>query len=198
MPLSTDVADASKSVHPGHLQEQTQIPMTQASTNFTPKSLLDDLVRTALERSARGNATADDWRAVADIDEERARTELSSYLRSATSSNDVNPYEKHPRSYGTVAGFIGGALVMAIIWQWGVPWLQDAWAGIDYGPGMATTITYVAPLLLPLGAWLGTRLDRSRHSQDSPATTAPQTTGTFEELLRRFVRFQNRSHTRVY
>lgn len=170
--------------------------MTQASSDLTPQSLLEELVRTARERASRGTATAEDWRAIADIDEDRARAELASWIRAATSPDDVNPFQRHPNSIGAVAGFVGGALIMAAFWQWGVPWLQDAWAGIDYGPGFATALTYIAPLLLPFGAWLGARWDRSRRQHQNPSATLPK--GTFDELLRRFIRNQNCIRTRVY
>lgn len=170
--------------------------MTQASSNLTPESLLDELVRTARERAARGTATVADWRAIADIDENRARHELASYLQQTTSTDDANPFERQPNSLGTVAGFVLGAIIMAAFWFWGVPFLQDAWAGIDYGPGVATALTYVAPALLPLGAWLGNRWDRSRRTHHTTQATMPR--GTFDELLRRFVRHQNGSRARVY
>src|SRR5699024_8216139 len=105
--------------------------MTQASSDFSPQSLLDELVHTARERANQGTATAADWRAVADIDESRARHELACYLKQTTPADDTNPYEHHPNSLGTVAGFVIGAILMALFWQWGVPFLQDAWAGID-------------------------------------------------------------------
>ncbi|HWV23502.1 MAG TPA: hypothetical protein VNZ58_04885 [Thermomicrobiales bacterium] len=171
--------------------------MTQASSDLTPQSLLEELVRTARDRAARGTASAADWRAIADIDEDRARTELASYIRATTSPDDVNPYEHHPHSIGAVTGFIGGAAIMVMFWLWGVPYLQDAWAGIDYGPGFATALTYIAPLLLPIGAWLGARRDRARRLQrQGNPTSLPK--GSFDELLRRFVRNQNCVRTRVY
>lgn len=170
--------------------------MTQASSDFTPQSLLEELVRTTRERAARGIATVEDWRAIADIDEERARAELASWIRATTSKDDANPFEHHPHSLGTVTGFVGGILVIALFWQWGVPWLQDAWAGIDYGPGVATALTFVAPLLLPLGAWLGARWDRRQRRRRETGNIPPK--GSFDELLRRFIRHQNGSRTRVY
>lgn len=170
--------------------------MTQASSDLSPQSLLDDLVRIARERAVRGTATAADWRAIADVDENRARTELASYIQSTTPPDDVNPYERHPNSFGAVIGFVGGAIIMALFWEWGVPQLQDAWAGIDYGPGFATALTYIATLLLPFGAWLGARWDRARRKNQTPEDTMPK--GTFDELLRRFVRNQNRSRARIY
>ena len=171
--------------------------MTQASSNPNPASLLETLVKTVHERSERGNATTDDWRSIAEIDEDRARKELSDYLEYA-SDQGANPYEKRPGSIGTVAGFVGGCLLMAFMWAIGVPYLQDAWAGITYGPGFATAITYVSTVFLPLGAWLGARWDRSRRTQGVEEPVEFRTDGTFEELLQRFCRVQNRGRARVY
>lgn len=171
--------------------------MTQASSNPNTQSLLDNLVQAARERSARGNATAADWRSIAEIDEERARRELSRYLRTHASGANVeaNPYERNRHSVGTVLGFVLGALGMVVMWLWGVPYLQDAWAGITYGPGFATALTFVSTTLVPLGAWTGSRWDR-RHQR--PETPPSHTDRSFDELLQRFVRTQNRSRTRVY
>ena len=172
--------------------------MTQMSYDARTQSLLNDLIRVARERSARGNATAADWRSIAEIDEERARRELSRYLQThrSVSNLDINPYERNRRSVGTVLGFVLGALGMVVMWIWGVPYLQEAWAGITYGPGVATALTYVSTTLVPLGAWVGSRWDRGHQQPDVPPPSP--TDSTFDELLQRFTRSQNRSRTRVY
>lgn len=176
------------------------------STTTSPPpstSRIDSLVTAAKERSALGRATADDWRAIATIDEERARRELLGFLRRAEPviQFDANPYEKQPRAIGTVVGFIAGCILMALMWQFGVPWLQDAWAGIDYGPGMATSLTYISTLLLPLGAWIGSRWDRKSRNATAPARqerqAIPKDT-SFDDLIQRFCQTQQRSRTRVY
>ncbi len=171
--------------------------MTQAPSNPKIQSLLDDLVQVARERSARGNATAADWRSIAEIDEERARRELSRYLRThpSVANVEVNPYERNRRSVGTVLGFVLGALGMVVMWLWGVPYLQEAWAGITYGPGFATALTYVSTTLVPLGAWAGSRWDRRHQQPDAPSS---HTDCSFDELLQQFTRTQNRTRTRVY
>ena len=171
----------------------------QASSNPNSLPLLDELVKVARERSEDGNATIDDWRSIARIDTERARRELSDYLQSAAEAElNANPYVKHPSSVGTVVGFISGCLLMAFMWNTGVPYLQDAWAGIEYGPGFATAITYVSTVFLPLGAWLGARWERARRTPKARLQVEPRTDGTFEELLQRFCRVQNRARARVY
>lgn len=172
--------------------------MTQATSNPDTRSLLERLVHIAHERAERGTATTDDWRSIAKIDEKRARIELSHYLQTAASEMQANPYTKNPRSIGTVAGFVGGALIMMFLWRFGVPYLQDAWSGITYGPGFATAITYVSTILLPLGAWLGSRWDRSHRPAQEEQAVKIRTDGTFEELLQTFCRVQNRARTRVY
>lgn len=162
---------------------------------------LEHLVMVARDRAARGNATADDWRAIAGIDEARARHELSIYLRRAQPVVEAsNPYEKRRGAVGAVAGFVIGCILVALTWQFLVPYLQDAWAGIDYGPGVATAITYVVPILLPLGAFLGSRWDR-RMQEPDPETEEPITfepDAEFEELVRRFCQAQKRGKARVY
>lgn len=174
-----------------------------STTSFTPTaSRVDSLVTTAQERSAQGRGTADDWRAVAALDEARARRELALFLRRAKPVIDAstNPYDRRARGVGTVVGFLGGGILIMLIWQFVVPYLQDAWAGIDYGPGMATAITYVAPILLPLGAWLGVRWDRKRAPEpiEEPATSPVASDATFDELLQRFCHTQQRGRARVY
>lgn len=179
------------------LEKDRYRAMRQASYDRQTQSLLNELVRRARERSARGNATPDDWRSIAEIDEERARRELSAYLRTANPAKaDANPYERNRRSVGTVLGFVLGALAMVVMWIWGVPYLQEAWAGITYGPGLATALTYVSTALVPLGAWAGSRWDKGHHE---PEAEMPFPTDTsLDELLQRFTRTQNRSRTRVY
>jgi hypothetical protein len=174
--------------------------MTQATSRSNTQSRLENLVKVAHERSARGNATADDWRSIAEIDEERARLELAEYLQTTTAGTNANPYSTNPRSVGTVAGFIAGGLIMMFMWRFGVPYLQDAWASFTYGPGFATAITYVSTVLLPLGAWAGSRWDRAHRpaSAVSPTESDIDTDDTFEGLLQRFCRIQNRARTRVY
>lgn len=175
--------------------------MTQASSNHKIQSLLDELVQAVRERSARGNATAADWRSIAEIDEDRARRELSRYLATTTTGMHANPYMKQSRAIGTVTGFIAGCLLMAFMWNTGVPWLQDAWAGIDYGPGFATALTYVSTIFLPLGAWLGSRWDRAHRPPSESTSDVPEvdeSDGSFEELLQRFTRLQSRGRARVY
>lgn len=172
--------------------------MTQAPSDPLTQSLLENRVRAAHERAARGNATTDDWRSIAEIDEERARIELSEYLQTTTTDMNANPYDPNPRAVGTVLGFITGGLLMMFTWRFVVPYLQDAWAGIEYGPGFATAITYVSTVLLPLGAWLGSRWDRAHRPASVSLQVETNTDGTFEELLQRFCRIQNRARARVY
>ncbi len=176
--------------------------MTSTSSPSHTTSRVDSLVTNAQERSAQGRATADDWRAIAALDEERARRELATFLRRSRPviDADSNPYDRRPRGVGAVAGFVGGGIVVALIWQFLVPYLQDAWAGIDYGPGMATAITYVAPILLPLGAWLGVRWDRKRAPEPAkqPETTPVSSDASFNELLQRFCHTQQRGRARIY
>lgn len=177
--------------------------MTQApTTTLTPRARLEHLVLVARDRAARGNATADDWRAIAEIDEERARHELAIYLRRAQPvlGDGGNPYQKRRGAVGAVTGFILGSLLVVLAWQFLVPWLQDAWRDIDYGPGIATAITYIAPILLPLGAYIGSRWDRRQQATaqeaEEPITFDPD--AGFEDLVRRFCQAQKRGKARVY
>lgn len=177
--------------------------MSQApTTTSSPPADIEHLVMVARDRAARGNATADDWRAIAALDEARARHELEIYLRRAQPvlGDRGNPYENRRGAVGAVVGFIIGCILVVLTWQFLVPYLQDAWRDIDYGPGMATAITYLVPIFLPLGAYIGSRWDRRQQAEqqgaEEPITFDPD--AEFEELVRRFCRAQKRGKARVY
>jgi len=173
--------------------------MTQVSSSFHPDSTLDNLVRLAQDRSARGNATRRDWQRVAEIDPDRAYGELRDFLRRSLNSDAsrANPYERQSRVPGAVMGFIGGVLVMLILWII-MPYARENWMDRSVLRDVATGAQFLSTLAVPVGMLIGARW--SRRKQGPVTTTAPvlPRNASFEELLDAFERTQNVGRARVY
>lgn len=173
--------------------------MTQVSSTSRPESTLENLVRLAKDRSARGNATRRDWQRVADIDPDRANRELREFLRRAyhAEHNAVNPYERRSRAPGALIGFLGGSAIMILLWVV-LPYARDNWMEFSVWRDLATGGQFLSTLLVPIGIVIGVRWSQKRNSDAaSPAPGLPKNP-SFDEMLDVFERTQNVGRARVY
>lgn len=173
--------------------------MTQVSSSFHPDSTLDNLVRLARDRSARGNATRRDWQRVAEIDPERAHRELRDFLRRTWNSeaSGANPYENQPRVPGAVIGFIAGVLVMLILWVI-LPYARENWMERSVIRDVATGAQFLSTLAVPAGMLIGARWSRRKQEPDTTTAPALPKNASFDELLDAFEHTQNVGRARVY
>lgn len=183
----------------GHMPEEHPITMTYAETQ-TSHAALENALRIAQHRSARGNATRRDWERVAAIDPDLAYRELRDLLRRAGNANfePTNPFERQSRIPGAFIGFLLGVLAMAIAWVILFE-LQDRWVTNPLLRDIATGSQFLATVLVPLGLVLGARWSRRRSTttETRASLTVPKG-ATFDNLLERFERTQNIGRARVY
>jgi hypothetical protein len=161
--------------------------------------MLDTLLRTARDRSARGNATRRDWQRVAEIDPDLARRELRDFLRRTQNGTGdlANPYLRQSRTPGALIGFLVGCVLLIALWIL-LPYARENWMESGVMRDIATGGQFISTLLLPLGIWLGARWDH-RNNGDQPGTPAglPKN-ASFDELLNAFDRTQHVGRARVY
>lgn len=173
--------------------------MTQVQSSLRPDASLENSIRLAHDRSARGNATRRDWQRVAEMNPDVAYRELRTYLRRAyaAGANRANPYERQARIPGAVIGFVAGTLLMIAVWIF-LPYARENWMERSLLRDVATGIQFLSTLFVPLGALLGVRWSRNQSSErveDAPGLTPD---ATFEEMLEAFEKTQNVGRARVY
>lgn len=161
--------------------------------------MLDSLLRTARDRSARGHASRRDWERVAAIDPDLAYRELRDFLRRASNAefNPANPFERRSRVPGTLIGFLAGVAVMLIFWT-AMPYLRDQWLEYSVLRDIATGGQFLSTLFVPLGMVLGARWERRHAPSASHTSLVPAKGASFGELLDMFERTQNVGRARVY
>jgi hypothetical protein len=173
--------------------------MTYAQIHTDP-SPVQSALRTARDRSARGNATRRDWERVAEIDPNVAHRELRDFLRRAANAtyDPANPYVRQSRIPGASIGFLLGVLGVAISWIIMLE-LQEVWADRPILRDIATGGQFLAAVLIPIGIALGARWSRREAEANGERyqMIVPQD-ATFDELLDIFERTQNSNRARVY
>ena len=173
--------------------------MTQLRSTTHPDVMLDTLLRTARDRSARGNATRRDWQRVAEIDPDLARRELRDFLRrTQNGGGDLgNPFTRQSRTPGALIGFLAGCGLLIALWLF-LPYARENWMDTGVMRDLATGGQFISTLLVPLGLWLGARWDQ-RQYDDQPNTPAGiAKNASFDELLNAFERTQHVGRARVY
>jgi hypothetical protein len=169
-------------------------------TISTPHTNTDHMIQICRERSARGVATRADWQRLADIDPERARTELISFLKTSQDQAAPNPFDTKGRPHtGLVAGFVFGMLFMAAWWLFG-DYLQREVITTARQWDVVTFTQYVAASLLPVFAWLGWRYDQRRVDASTEPTPVqqPLSSMSWDDLLARFDATRKAGGTRMY
>lgn len=174
--------------------------MTQLESHPSSDVTLENLLRNARDRSARGNATRRDWERVAAIDPDLARRELAEFLRAHANAAGLhiptNPYARSRRVSGAVLGFVGGVLAVAAIWL-ALPWIRDTYVDEPLWQHVVTSGQFIATALIPAGIFLGARWGASRdEAPDAPADTPED--ASLDELLEAFEKTQHIGHARVY
>jgi hypothetical protein len=178
---------------------ERSIFMTQLRSTTHPDVMLDTLLRTAKDRSARGNATRRDWQRVAEIDPELARRELRDFLRRTQNgaNNPANPYERGSRKPGALIGFLIGCAVMIALWIF-LPYARSNWMETGVMRDIATGGQFVSTLFVPLGTWLGARWGRHAHAEQANDPVGLPKNASFDEMLDAFERTQHVGRARVY
>ncbi|MCA9834688.1 MAG: hypothetical protein KC435_12125 [Thermomicrobiales bacterium] len=164
----------------------------------TSSQTLDHLTQICRERSARGVATRADWQRLAEIDPNRARTELITYLQTNQAA-PPNPYESGSGSHkGLAVGFVIGVVFMSGYWLFG-DYLQREVVNSGKQWDLVTFSMYVAASMLPLFAWLGWRWDQ-KHAivgiDESPQIRLRDL--NWDELLAEFDATRKAGGTRMY
>lgn len=175
--------------------------MTRLDTmpSSEPTSILDSRLRSARERSARGNATRRDWERVAALDRGLAERELREFLRrhgNATPST-ANPYDRSRGVSGAVVGFVIGVLLVAAIWLL-LPWIRDTYVSAPFWQHVVTSGQFISTALIPLGIVLGAKWSQDRAGQGPSAPLGLPRDASFENLLDAFVQTQHVGRARVY
>lgn len=166
-------------------------------TVSTPKQSTDHMIQICRERSARGVATRADWERLHEINPDRAKRELQSFLALEQTNPQANPFQKSPRR-GMVIGFIGGVAFMSVWWLIGA-FLQARVVQTGFQWNMVTLSQYAAATLIPAFAWLGWRFDQKKQSEVSariPGETLRN--ASWEDLLSRFDSTRKAGGTRMY
>lgn len=169
-------------------------------TTFTTHANTDHMIQICRERSSRGVATRADWQRLADINPERARAELISFLQTSQAQVAPNPFDTKGRPHtGLVAGFVFGVLFMAAWWLFG-DYLQREVITSARQWDVVTFTQYVAASLLPVFAWLGWRYDQRRAdaSAESAPVQQPLSGLSWDDLLARFDATRKAGGTRMY
>jgi len=169
-------------------------------TTSTPHTHTDHMIQICRERSARGVATRADWQRLAELNPERARTELITFLQTHQAEPASNPFESRGRSYaGAAIGFVVGVLFM-VVWWWFGDYLHREVVSTARQWDVVTFTQYVAASLLPLFAWLGWRYDQRRASESAESVEMKQPLSglTWDELLARFDATRKAGGTRMY
>lgn len=161
----------------------------------------DHIVQICRERSERGVATRSDWQRLAEIDPERAYSELKSYLQVHDNQPQTNPYEQRTlfRYPGMATGFVAGVVFMAAWWLFG-EFLHENVVTTARGWDVVTFSQYVAATLLPAFAFLGWRIDNRRHARNEHPSDQRVSlkNATWNELLDRFDATRKAGGTRMY
>lgn len=170
---------------------------TQAIPSTEPQA--EALLRTAYERSARGNATRRDWERVAAVDPVLAERELAEFLRRHASATQglANPYERTARVPGALLGFIGGVLAVAAIWLI-LPWIRDTYISTPIWQHVITSGQYIFTALIPAGIFLGAKWGAARDDASPAARAGLPPNASFEEMLDVFEQTQHVGRARVY
>ena len=175
--------------------------MTRIESMPSPEtsSLLESRLRSARDRSARGNATRRDWERVAELDHDRARRELREFLlrHGNAAPAGANPYARSAGLSGTIGGFVISVLLVAAIWL-ALPWIRDTWVSEPFWQHVVTSGQFIATALIPLGIFLGARWSQRRAGQEATTPAGIPRDATLEELLDRFETTQHAGRARVY
>lgn len=166
----------------------------------SPSQATDHMIQICRERSTRGVATRADWQRLAEINPERARAELISFLQTDQADAGPNPFEnKGGPHIGAAAGFVIGVIFMAAWWLFG-DYLQREVITSARQWDIVTFTQYVAASLLPVFAWLGWRYDQRRTGASAESTPDYQSLSslTWDELLARFDATRKAGGTRMY
>lgn len=167
----------------------------------SPSQTTDHIVQICKERSERGVATRADWARLAEINPERAYSELKAYLQQHDSQQQVNPFEKRNafRFTGMAAGFVVGVVFM-IAWWLFAEWLHENVVTSARGWDVVTFTQYVAASLIPAFAYLGWRIDNNRNSVNQQGTDAAGSlkNASWDDLLARFDATRKAGGTRMY
>ncbi len=170
-------------------------------TATSPQQTTDHIVQICRERSERGVATRADWQRLAEINPDRAYSELKTFLLLNEGTAAPNPYEKSekPRIAGALAGFLVGVVFM-IAWWLFADYLQVNVLNSARQWDVVTLTQYIAASLLPAFAWLGWRLDKKRHQVESETQATRQSlkNATWQDLLARFDATRKAGGTRMY
>lgn len=168
-------------------------------TATSPSQTTDHIVQICRERSERGVATRADWQRLAEINPERAYSELRSYLQVHDSEPLANPYEKRKgfRVAGMAAGFLVGVVFMIGWWLFG-EWLHENVVTSTRGWDVVTFSQYVAASLLPAFAFLGWWIDNRRQSNSRQQGRGSLRNASWNDLLARFDATRKAGGTRMY
>jgi hypothetical protein len=171
----------------------------QLQSTLAPDVMLDSLLRTARDRSARGNGSRRDWERVAAINPDLAYRELRDFLRRTNNAefNPTNPFERRSHAPGALIGFIAGAAVMVAIWAV-MPYMREQWVNYPVLRDFATGGQFLSTLFIPLGMIVGARWERRHANADTRMSLVPAKGASFEELLDLFERTQSVGRARVY
>ena len=171
----------------------------QSRTATDTTTMLESLLRSARDRSARGNATRRDWERVATINHDLACREVREFLKrhaNATHST-ANPYERAPGISGTIVGFVIGVVLVTAIWL-ALPWIRDTYISTPFWQHVITSGQFIATALIPLGIFLGAKWSQKRAAHEPPTPAGIPRDATFEELLQAFEKTQRVGRARVY
>lgn len=168
---------------------------------ISPQQTTDHIVQICRERSERGVATKSDWQRLAEINPDRAYTELKTFLLLNEDQSAPNPYEKSGkfRIAGAALGFLVGVAFMAAYWLFADYLLRDVITSARQWD-VVTLTQYIAATLLPVFAWVGWRIDNRRyesHQVDSEERESLRG-ATWQELLTRFEATRKAGGTRMY
>ncbi len=169
-------------------------------TATSPTQSTDHMIQICRERSSRGVATRADWQRLAEINPERARRELVSYLQLNEMQAAPNPYDSRGKAHtGLVVGFLIGVTFMVAYWIFG-DWLQREVITTARQWDVVTFTQYVAASLLPAFAWLGWKRDQKRAATSAPdaASRVNYADVSWEELLMLFDATRKAGGTRMY
>ncbi len=163
---------------------------------------IDHLAHICRERSERGVATRADWERLSELDADKARRELLTYLQLNQRQDAPDPYDRATRPHmGLVVGFLIGVAFMSAYWLC-ADYVQRESTSSGKMWDVVTLTQYIAASLLPVFAWLGWRWDRRRASEAQEVENAPQKPRlrdlTWPQLLDVFDTTRKAGGTRMY
>jgi hypothetical protein len=173
--------------------------MTQLHPRPTTDPMLESLLRTARDRSARGNATRRDWQRVATIDRDLAQSEVREFLvrHGNTTPSTANPYERASGISGAVIGFVAGVALVAVTWLV-LPWIRDTWISTPIWQHVITSGQFISTVFIPVGIYLGARWSQKRAGDEARHPAGIPKDATLEDLLDAFEKTQHAGRARVY